>query len=385
MNVIHHTVQFCPPSQTFVENVVDGVAKKVDNICLLTHKLFSSTPHTIHDISFANNGLNEKIRQEYYKLRGYCHNTDFAKARTIVSQFQPDLVHCHFGTSAYFEYFLQKYTTNTVPMLISLHGYDVFLMDELYPDYRKVISTLSQRSDVLFTTPSKFLKDKFRTSVDISDDKIIVIPNSFDGSYFKDAFVPFNDGDLLRISNVGRFVDWKSQHYLIRAAEQLKQSGFTNFLIDFVGTGTELDNCKALAQELAVEDFCVFWGAVPHEKVAEIVGRSHMYVHTATSNDKGQTETFGVAILEAIAMLKPVIYFDFGGIKEIFGGKDFAYYEAADCDALDLASKIIKFSKKIGTESSGEMKLESSLILNRLSSEKNINEIVTSYDSLVKK
>jgi glycosyltransferase involved in cell wall biosynthesis len=268
-------------------------------------------------------------------------------------------------------------------MLISLHGYDVFLTDELYPDYRGVLCELSERADVLFTTPSTFLKQKFCSITEIPQDKVIVIPNSFDSAVFKENFIPLHNSQELKISNVGRFVDWKSQHILVRAASHLKKMGISNFSIDFVGDGPELSACKALAEELDVCNECNFWGSVPHSRVAAIVGGSHIYVHTATSNRKGQTETFGVAILEAVAMLKPVVYLDYGGIKEIFENDFSGLYLSSGSGAAELAGCISQTVSELQNLEARMVKNTALKILGKFEEDVVFHKIIETYTRLV--
>lgn len=71
---------------------------------------------------------------------------------------------------------------------------------------------------------------------------------------------------------------------------------------------------------------CSFHGALIPTDVARIVGNSHLYIHTAVTMKYGQAESFGISILEAIAMGKPAIYFDSGGISEVFSDVKSIYY-----------------------------------------------------------
>jgi glycosyltransferase involved in cell wall biosynthesis len=101
---------------------------------------------------------------------------------------------------------------------------------------------------------------------------------------------------------------------LIRAFARLTASGLrpdAHLLI--VGDGPERPALEALAVASGVAPRVQFIGAVGHAQVPQWLQRMDIYV--AASRD--DSESFGVAVLEASACAVPVVVSDAGGLPEV--------------------------------------------------------------------
>ena len=79
-----------------------------------------------------------------------------------------------------------------------------------------------------------------------------------------------------------------------------------------VGQGPELENLKALAQQLNLsEKQVIFTGFAPDTELAAYYSAADVYVHT------GRAETFGLSVLEAGRLGLPVVATNEGGPREI--------------------------------------------------------------------
>jgi glycosyltransferase involved in cell wall biosynthesis len=76
-----------------------------------------------------------------------------------------------------------------------------------------------------------------------------------------------------------------------------------------VGEGPERPHVQALAAELGVADRVLCLGALPH--FSEWLGRADLFLLPS------ETESFGLAALEALACGVPVIASDVGGLPEV--------------------------------------------------------------------
>lgn len=389
MKILHYTEQFSVPSETFIIDVIRS-SQRNNIIEVCTHnKLVNSKDFKVHDVSLRKKiWLYRKVIGLISKIKKRGPNTDLRKAQKVIKAFSPDIVHCHFGTSAFYFNAIQDESGLDIPQVISLHGFDVFNPDELFPGdyYTKCFSNLAKKNNVVFTTPSQYLKNVAISKMGIPPEKIKVVYNGFNANIFTPKIKSFTNEDKFLISNVSRFVHWKGQKYIIEALALLKANGITNLQANFVGYGDQLGQCQALAQSLNVTEMCIFHGAVSHQEVADIISNSHLYVHSAITADNGQTETFGVAILEAIAMGKPTIFFNAGGIPEVFSNKLSKYYIGInEKDINALADAIKKMREALQDLDKDELLNTSQQVSQQFSNKRCENQLLEIYKSLQEK
>jgi glycosyltransferase involved in cell wall biosynthesis len=80
-----------------------------------------------------------------------------------------------------------------------------------------------------------------------------------------------------------------------------------------VGGGDQTAELKALAEQLGISDKVAFIGQVPHAQVPHELSKLDIYVALSRLD----SESFGVAILEAGAAALPVVVSDAGGLPEV--------------------------------------------------------------------
>jgi glycosyltransferase involved in cell wall biosynthesis len=80
-----------------------------------------------------------------------------------------------------------------------------------------------------------------------------------------------------------------------------------------VGGGDQIPELKVLAEELGVSKSVNFVGRVPHIEVPNELAKLDIYVALSRMD----SESFGVAIIEASAAGKPVVVSDAGGLSEV--------------------------------------------------------------------
>lgn len=385
MKILHYTNQFYTPSQTFIIDLIKSTQYIVTDVQICTHnQIVKDVSVPIHDLSLNGKSyLHRKLINKLNKWQGLSHNTNFKKAKQVISQYSPDIVHSHFGTAAFYFHAIQKRFNFNIPQVISFHGYDVFLKDSLFKSYSNYFKEIAQKDNVIFTTPSQYLKNIVIKEMGIEPDKIKVVYNGFNNNLFTPQIITYENKDKLLISNVGRFINWKGQRYIIEALSILKHKGITNIQVDFIGDGEELESCIALANKLGVNNQCVFHGVLPHGDVANVISNSHLYVHSAITATNGQTETFGVAILEAIAMGKPTVFFNAGGIPEVFGSTSSQYYIGInEKDPNALADTILDMKKRLINLDKAQLLKASKIITSQFNNENCSKQILDIYKIL---
>jgi glycosyltransferase involved in cell wall biosynthesis len=110
------------------------------------------------------------------------------------------------------------------------------------------------------------------------------------------------------IGSVGRLSSVKAQDQLLRAAQQLIVAGH-KLRVLLVGEGPMEQSLKELTKHLNLVDFVVFTGH--QERVADYLGVMDVFVLPSLN------EGIPMALLEALAMERPVVATRVGGVPEV--------------------------------------------------------------------
>lgn len=138
-------------------------------------------------------------------------------------------------------------------------------------------------------------------------EKAYVIPNVCDVAMFhhRAEYVP-RKGSFFAIAYWRRP---KRPDLLIEALAILVKRG-RDVELRLAGTGEQLATLRPRIQELGILDRIVLLGNLTPEKVADEMGRSHLFLHAS------DYETYGVVCAEALCCGTPVIASHVGGIPE---------------------------------------------------------------------
>ena len=120
--------------------------------------------------------------------------------------------------------------------------------------------------------------------------------------------VPGHAAGPLRLATVGRFVGHKGYDLLLPALALLGDRQ-VQFTIDIVGSGPEASALRAAADRQGLSDRIRWIG--PDADVPRVLAGAHVFV-TATRG-----ETFGIAVLEAMAVGLPVVAPAVGSLPEL--------------------------------------------------------------------
>ena len=86
-----------------------------------------------------------------------------------------------------------------------------------------------------------------------------------------------------------------------------------NLRLNIAGDGTELENLKAQTERLSLTDKVNFLGRIPNDSVPEFLSQLDVYAALSRSD----SESFGVAVVEAMSCAVPVVVADADGFKEV--------------------------------------------------------------------
>ena len=228
-----------------------------------------------------------------------------------------DLIHAHFGPTGWLASGLAKETGT--PLVVTFHGFDVLkknismrkdgLLQKVYHINRQ---KLAQRASK-FICVSEYIKQR-AVEFGFPEEKCVVhymgIP-LIEHSVAKHT--RRNEKEPVRLLAVGRLVPFKGHTKLIEAVAGVEALGY-NVELNIVGGGPLKEELEKQAKEKLKK--YKFWGPQPHEKVLSLMRQSDIFCHSSMHMDNGQTEAFGLVVLEAQWAGLPVVAFNSGGVPE---------------------------------------------------------------------
>ena len=236
-----------------------------------------------------------------------------SKMVDVVKYEKLDILHVHYAiphaSAAYMAKQILKSQDIHIPIVTTLHGTDITLVGK-DPSFEPVITFCINESDAV-TTVSQSLKDDTYTHFNTTRE-IDVIPN-FIGTKpeledknweTRRRYAQDHEKILCHISN---FRKVKRVEDVLKMFAKVIQKIPSKIL--FVGDGPERNNLERLCRELNLCGNVIFVGKV--NDTAHVLEISDLFVLPS------ETESFGLAALEAMALGVPVISSNTGGIPEV--------------------------------------------------------------------
>ncbi|MES2458507.1 MAG: N-acetyl-alpha-D-glucosaminyl L-malate synthase BshA [Bacteroidota bacterium] len=310
-------------------------------------KALADEGHQVHFVTysqparldfFSANLFYHEVSVRDYPLFDYApYESALASKLVDVVRFeQLDILHVHYAiphASAAFmaKQILETYGIN-IPFVTTLHGTDITLVGK-DPTYKPVVTFSINKSDGV-TTVSQSLKDDTEKHFEITNE-IKVIPNFIDFNrfslkpkdHFKKAIAPNNERILIHTSN---FRKVKNTADVIRMFQKIQAVIPSKLLM--VGDGPERAYDEQLCRSLGICEHVRFLGK--QDAIEEILSVSDLFLMPSES------ESFGLAALEAMACKVPAITSNAGGLPEL-NIDGFCGYMSNVGDVDDMAAKAI--------------------------------------------
>ena len=220
----------------------------------------------------------------------------------------PNLVHFEFGSLAAERMYVKELLDCRV--IVSFRGYDMNYVGLGTPDYYK---TVWEEADALHLLGRDLLNKAWRRGCP-SDMPYALIPPAIDPDFFdpherKHIEVVGTQERPMRILSVGR-LEWnKGYEYALQAIRLLiDRNIYCEFHI--VGEGDFFEPISFAKHQLGLQDASQLLGAQSRSQVKEEMLWADVFLHSAVS------EAFCNAVMEAQAMLLPVVCTDAGGLSE---------------------------------------------------------------------
>ncbi|MBL4669605.1 MAG: N-acetyl-alpha-D-glucosaminyl L-malate synthase BshA [Flavobacteriales bacterium] len=288
-------------------------------------KSLAAKGHKIHFITyqqpvrldlFSENIFYHEVKVSDYPLFDYQPYELVLTSKLVdVVKFEKlDILHVHYAiphaSAAYMAQRILQSEGINIPFITTLHGTDITLVGK-DSSFAPVITFAINKSNAV-TAVSESLKQSTLEHFDVKRE-IEVIPNficlehyNLNGSIdkLKQSFAPNNERILVHVSN---FRKVKRTKDVIRIFDIVRKKVPAKLLM--VGDGPERHHLEELCRDLETCHLVKFVGKV--KDTERILAASDVFILPSES------ESFGLAALEAMAAKTPVISTNTGGIPEV--------------------------------------------------------------------
>ncbi|MFM2230195.1 MAG: N-acetyl-alpha-D-glucosaminyl L-malate synthase [Bacteroidota bacterium] len=237
-----------------------------------------------------------------------------SKLVDMVKLYKIELLHVHYAIPhAYAGYMAKQMLKEQgidIPMVTTLHGTDITLVGN-HPNYKTAVSFSINHSDVV-TAVSNDLKEETYRLFDIKKD-IHVIPNFIElDKNRNESHIDCQRSVMAKkeeriITHISNFRKVKRIPDVVKIFYKIQQKMPAKLMM--VGDGPERVKAEYLCEELGISDKVIFFGN--SNEIDSILSYSDLFLLPS------ETESFGLAALEAMAWSVPVISSNSGGLPEV--------------------------------------------------------------------
>lgn len=237
-----------------------------------------------------------------------------SKMVEVVMKFDIQILHVHYAIPHAYAAYMAKQILNVkginIKVVTTLHGTDITLVGS-HPDYKTAVEFSINNSDAV-TAVSQSLKNDTLRLFSIQKD-IEVIYNFIDSEkYTEDHSTPCNRALLASydekiIVHTSNFRPVKRVHDVIAIFNKIQQKIPSKLLM--IGDGPLREEVEILVKNLNLQEKVFFLGKT--NEINTLLSHADLFLLPS------QTESFGLAALEAMAAKTPVISSNAGGLSEV--------------------------------------------------------------------
>lgn len=294
-----------------------------------------------------------------------------SRIKELVESYKPDILHSHYASS----FGLLGALTNYHPYIISVWGADIYNFPARSFFHKSIIKYSLSKADKILSTSHVMAE---RTSI-YTKKEIAITPFGIDTERFTPMERNLRSESEIVIGTVKTLEKKYGVEYLIRAFKLVKETyQKTPLKLLIVGSGSLEPQLKNLVSELEIEKNVEFTGFIKADKIPHYHNMIDIFVAASIED----SESFGVAVLEASACGKPVIVSDAGGLPEVVeGGVTGLIAERSNSAAL--ANAIMKLlSDAELRENMGKNGRQK--ILNEYTWKDSVNKMISIYETCLK-
>ncbi|MHA8113306.1 glycosyltransferase [Kosakonia cowanii] len=265
----------------------------------------------------------------YKGLKGYILNRN-ALLRTI-KEVDPDVINVHYASG----YGTLASVAGLKNFIMSVWGSDVYDFPFKSKVHNKLVKYNLNRASVICSTSEvmgNFVKSAFPLKPTIA---VKITPFGVDVNKFKKEQKENGASDFT-IGTVKTLRPKYGIENLIKAFGLLVSKGYANIQLKIAGKGYLRPDLEELTKQLGLTDKVRFLGWVENNEVPDLLNTFDIYVAPSSLD----SESFGVAIVEASACELPVIVTRVGGLPEVVNDGYTGF--VVEPDSVESLSKAIE-------------------------------------------
>lgn len=224
-----------------------------------------------------------------------------------ITEFQPEILHAHRASS----YAVLGVLSGFKPLITSVWGEDVFDFPKKSFFHRQLLKWVFARSSELLSTSQIMAEETGK----YTEKPVNVTPFGIDLERFR-PFTPKSlfPADKIVVGTVKTLEERYGIRYLLQAFKlAVENNPELPLRLLIVGGGSQQQELAKLAKDLGIEELTAFTGRVPYDEIPEYQNMLDISVSLSITD----SESFGVAIVEASACAVPVVVSDAGGLPEV--------------------------------------------------------------------
>lgn len=265
--------------------------------------------HEINNLTIIESGKYIKDSKfRFFKKVGFILKLTILKK--IIRTFKPDIVHAHYATS----YGTLGALSGFNPFIVSVWGSDIYDFPKQNWLFKKIIQfNLKKANQILSTSHIMARETKKYTNKPVR-----VTPFGVDTSVFKKINSNNNNDGKIILGTVKTLEEKYGIDTLIDTFALLSARNSDNAMeLHIAGSGTKTKEYKDKVKALNISDKVFFAGRIPNTSVIHYINKMNVYVALS----RFDSESFGVAIVEAMACEVPVVVSDVDGLSEVVDNK----------------------------------------------------------------
>ena len=249
-----------------------------------------------------------------------CHGvlsyfTMVRSVRRLLRGLQPDIVNAHYASG----YGTTARLVGYRPWLLSVWGSDVYDFPRKSPLHHWLVKSNLLRADAVASTSRCMAAQTRGIAPGLGD--IAITPFGVDMAAFQGLAPAVQAQPGRWVVGTVKTMDHKygidtlihAFALLLRKLAASDAALAEQLHLRLVGDGPQTTALQHLASKLGIADKVEFAGRVPHHEVPQALAGLDIYVALSRSD----SESFGVAIIEAGAAGRPVVVSDAGGLPEV--------------------------------------------------------------------
>lgn len=230
------------------------------------------------------------------------------EVRHILRKEKPTLLHSHYISS----YGVVAGLANFHPNVASVWGSDIYDFPKEGTVKKKLVEFALGKADMICSTSYVMAEEtKLYTNKEVE-----VTPFGVDMTTFTPG-EKTEDLDKVVFGIVKTMKEKYGIRYLLEGyrlfRDQVSEEEYKNTKLVIVGGGPLLDDYIALAKKLEIEEQVTFTGNIPHAEVPSYINQFDVFFVPSILD----SESFGVAAVEAQACAVPVVVANVGGLPEV--------------------------------------------------------------------